>query len=243
MEGVTVICQVWDEAHSAWVNFDAESVGQVNPQITDSEGRYGWFVSEGKYRILASKEGYADYDSLLDEGNSSIIIPPPRNDMNFVMHALDSTYHVLQGIVENAQVTADKAEAKGGDTVRLTVTADEKFTVKSVSVRTVSGKSVEVGEDGAFIMPCEDVVYSVSAEPASKPALGPAVTAEVVDGKLTVTVENLKLEYAKVVVAFYDESGRMNVGAEVAVISGAAKARVFLLNDNLPVMQSQEVSL
>ena len=36
---------------------------------------------------------------------------------------------------------------------------------------------------------------------------------------------------------------RMNVGSEVAVISGAAKARVFLLNDNLPVMQSQEVDL
>lgn len=251
LEGVTVICQVWDETHNAWVNFDAESVGQVNPQITDSEGRYGWFVNEGKYRILASKEGYADYDSLLDTehpSNSSINIPPSRNDVDFVMHALDSTYHVLQGTVENAQVTLSASEAKSGETVRLTVTADEKFTVKSVSVRTVSGKSVEVGEDGAFIMPCEDVVYSVSAEPASKPALGPAVTAEVVDGKLTVTVENLKLKYAKVVVAFYDESGRMigvrmNVGAEVAVISGAAKARVFLLNDNLPVMQSQEVSL
>ena len=198
------------------------------------------------------EEGIAKtYDSLLDTehpSNSSIIIPPSRNDVDFVMHALDSTYHVLQGTVENAQVTLSASEAKSGETVRLTVTADEKFTVKSVSVRTVSGKSVEVGEDGAFIMPYEDVVYSVSAEPASKPALGPAVTAEVVDGKLTVTVENLKLEYAKVVVAFYDESGRMigvrmNVGAEVAVISGAAKARVFLLNDNLPVMQSQEVSL
>lgn len=250
LEGVTVICQVWDETHGAWVDFDAESVGQVNPQITDSEGRYGWFVSEGKYRILASKEGYADYDSLLDSNpnNSSIIIPPPRNDVNFVMHALNSTYHVLQGTVENAQVTVEKAEAKGGETVCLTVTADDKFTVKSVSVRTVSGKNVEVSGDGTFTMPHEDVVYSVSAEPASKPALGPVMTAEVVDGKLTVSVENLKLEYAKVMVAFYDTDGRMmgvrmNVGTEVAVISGAAKARVFLLNDNLPVMQSKEVPL
>lgn len=88
LAGVSVVCEIWDG--EKWVKWDAENYGQVNPQITDDEGKYGWMVVDGIYRVKAVKEGYENYDSLSDpnfslEGNSTIVIPPERKDVNFAM--------------------------------------------------------------------------------------------------------------------------------------------------------------
>lgn len=83
IEGATVICEVKTEKGS-WVKWDAAKYGQINPQLTDNEGKYGWMVPDGEYRIKVQKDGYEAHITDLDEDANlkSIIIPPPRMDVN-----------------------------------------------------------------------------------------------------------------------------------------------------------------
>lgn len=86
LSGALAICEVWDTTESKWVFWDAEIYGQVNPQLTDENGEYGWMVPDGKYRVKITKDGYEDYVTTEDpkyseSGESTIIIPPPRDDV------------------------------------------------------------------------------------------------------------------------------------------------------------------
>lgn len=77
LPGVTAIVQ--QETNGQWSSWDAENFGQVNPQTTDSEGRYGWDVVQGNWRVLFSKEGYEDYTS------RTVIVPPAETQLNVPM--------------------------------------------------------------------------------------------------------------------------------------------------------------
>jgi hypothetical protein len=49
---------------------------QVNPQLTDEEGHYGWDVVAGTYRVVVEKEGYVTQTS------QSVTVPPPVTDLD-----------------------------------------------------------------------------------------------------------------------------------------------------------------
>jgi len=49
---------------------------QVNPQLTDEAGHYGWDVVAGTYRVVVEKDGYVTQTS------RSVVIPPPVTDLN-----------------------------------------------------------------------------------------------------------------------------------------------------------------
>ncbi|MFB9324934.1 S-layer homology domain-containing protein [Paenibacillus aurantiacus] len=71
----TVLFQ--DKASGEWkVWTDAPSYGQINPQLTDGEGRYGWDVPEGKWKVVWEKNGYQTMSS------AELIVPPPHFDVN-----------------------------------------------------------------------------------------------------------------------------------------------------------------
>ncbi|NLP51826.1 leucine-rich repeat domain-containing protein [Bacillus sp. RO1] len=53
--------------------------GQVNPQITDKDGRYGWDVPEGFWKVVWTKEGYHTYESRIVE------VPPAETELNVPM--------------------------------------------------------------------------------------------------------------------------------------------------------------
>ena len=80
IEGATALLQVKNES-GEWVNWDAENFYQHNPQTTDLEGAYGWYVPEGQYRVLVSVEGYEDYTTDLDPQYGVINVLPPRDDI------------------------------------------------------------------------------------------------------------------------------------------------------------------
>ncbi|WP_281889983.1 S-layer homology domain-containing protein [Paenibacillus sp. YYML68] len=75
LEGVTAIVQQRGN-NNAWSNWDADKYGQVNPQTTDDEGRYGWDVLQGDWRVLFSKEGYEGYTSRI------VVVPPAETQLN-----------------------------------------------------------------------------------------------------------------------------------------------------------------
>ncbi|MBA2175321.1 carboxypeptidase regulatory-like domain-containing protein [Halobacillus locisalis] len=77
LEGVKAIVQ--EKVNGTWKDWDAENFGQVNPQVTDDEGRYGWDVPQGDWRVIFSKEGYETYVS------RDVVVPPPETELNIPM--------------------------------------------------------------------------------------------------------------------------------------------------------------
>ena len=56
--------------------WDAEFYGQVNPQITDANGEYGWMVPAGLWQVKYEKQGYqTEYSDWLP-------VPPPQLEVN-----------------------------------------------------------------------------------------------------------------------------------------------------------------
>jgi hypothetical protein len=54
---------------------------QVNPQLTDADGHYGWDVVAGTYRVIVEKEGYVTQTS------PEVTVPPPVTDLNIQLVA------------------------------------------------------------------------------------------------------------------------------------------------------------
>ncbi|MDI4643911.1 S-layer homology domain-containing protein [Cohnella hashimotonis] len=74
VEGATAT--VMELVGDVWTVWDSEWYGQENPQSTDREGRYGWDVPEGKWKVRYEKDGYETaYSDALD-------VPPPQLEVN-----------------------------------------------------------------------------------------------------------------------------------------------------------------
>lgn len=59
------------------VKWDAENYGgQRNPQTTDTDGMYAWFVPDGYWKVTFTKDGYTEAETAWLE------VPPPRLDVN-----------------------------------------------------------------------------------------------------------------------------------------------------------------
>ncbi|WP_159888289.1 S-layer homology domain-containing protein [Paenibacillus puerhi] len=76
LQGVTAVVQQRNPLSGLWSSWLAEKFGQVNPQVTDNEGRYGWDVLQGDWRVLFSKQGFEDYTSRI------VVVPPAETQLN-----------------------------------------------------------------------------------------------------------------------------------------------------------------
>lgn len=77
LEGVRAVVET--KIGEDWVQWDAAKFGQINPQITDEEGRYGWDVIAGQWRVIFTKDGYEPYISRI------MNVPPPETELNIPM--------------------------------------------------------------------------------------------------------------------------------------------------------------
>ncbi|MFC5470970.1 S-layer homology domain-containing protein [Cohnella suwonensis] len=84
LEGVTATIEYHDPDTLAWSAWDADWYGQANPLATDRNGRYGWDVPEGKWRVQFEKEGY------LPAVSRELTVLPPRFDVNVGMVSLQA---------------------------------------------------------------------------------------------------------------------------------------------------------
>jgi hypothetical protein len=192
-------------------------------------------VPEGTYRVLASKDGYADYNSQPQFGY--LLVPPPRSDVNFSMIPAGDPRVISIEISEKGTLIADKFTAKPGELVSVTGIPDDAYMLAGISVVDSNGKSVRViknDESYEFVMPSSDVkvsgLYSAKASAS--------VVVEIQEGEITASALNLN-EAAVLVVAQYDEKGRMIsvvFGTEkqdrltVSVVNDCVEAKAFLLD-------------
>ncbi|MDM5333122.1 carboxypeptidase regulatory-like domain-containing protein [Ureibacillus composti] len=168
LEGVQAIVEVKDGDN--WVKWDAEKFGQVNPQVTDKNGRYGWDVITGQWRVIFTKEGYEPYISRI------MSVPPAETELNIPMVKIaDPSLTTSTVSADNLTVTFDRYmdvvsadikvyEADGRTPVDGTVQAvDEANGYKSIATPEnkesgFAGKDSK-GQDGFF---AEDTAKKVA---------------------------------------------------------------------------------
>ncbi|MFS0726212.1 S-layer homology domain-containing protein [Paenibacillus sp. 1P07SE] len=76
VEGVTATIYNLEEASGRWELWDAEWYEQINPQLTNAEGRYGWDVPPGWWQVKYEKKGYERAYS------EELEVLPPHFDVN-----------------------------------------------------------------------------------------------------------------------------------------------------------------
>ncbi|HWI61547.1 MAG TPA: S8 family serine peptidase, partial [Symbiobacteriaceae bacterium] len=84
LSGVKATVLYWDSQTSTWQVWNATWFAQQNPQTTDPQGKYGWDVPQGRWKVLYEKEGYEPrYSWEMD-------VPPPHFDVNVGMVSLSA---------------------------------------------------------------------------------------------------------------------------------------------------------
>lgn len=83
LEGVTATVYYLDVETDTWIPWDSEAYGEgPNPNISDGQGRYGWDVLIGKWKVVFEKEGYYTVESV------ELDVPPAHLDVNMSMVSL-----------------------------------------------------------------------------------------------------------------------------------------------------------
>lgn len=148
--GATAICEKLEGGE--WVFWDAAKYGQINPQLTDANGEYGWMVPDGTYRVKIIKDGYEEYVTTEDlkysdgNGTSHIIIPPPRDDV-FI-----SMVNIMQPVVEELKMedktivlVLNKAiDSKTVSTDTIVLRDKEGKTVEAAVTTTLNNKEIKI---------------------------------------------------------------------------------------------------
>ena len=141
LEGVTT--ELYYENDEGNMEFwDAEEYNQINPQITDSDGSYGWDVPEGNWQVVYSKDGYETTRS------DKLEVPPPQLDVNIGMVSVNgasisgqsSNYNRVELTFDKYIQTASLTEDK------FTVTKDGQQYPVSVNVKAEDAKEYEDSE-------------------------------------------------------------------------------------------------
>lgn len=110
LEGVTATVfykqigknQFGDDVEKVMI-WDAERYAQVNPQITDENGEYGWMVPAGQWQVRYEKKGYqTEYSEWLP-------VPPPQLDVNQpMMQYSEPQVSNVKATTQMVQVDFDK---------------------------------------------------------------------------------------------------------------------------------------
>ena len=95
------------------------------------------------------------------EGNSFVM---PAQDVTitavFEQIAVEETYHITVDAMENGTIQVDKAEAKAGEQVNITVVPDEGYQLQEGSLM-ANGTPIE---GNSFVMPAQDVTITAVFE-------------------------------------------------------------------------------
>ena len=233
LENASVTLQVLK--NGIWRDWDAEAYGQSNYLNTGKDGKYGWFVPAGTYRVLATAFGYEDYSSEPVYGN--IQIPPPRMDIDIYMQPKAMT--ITTAASENGAIGV-ASSAHPGDIVTVSDLsgAASGYRLNSVSVVTQWGGVINVTSTGdgsyQFIMPMAAVTVKGNYVPMAEPEVSISQTGS----DITATAENLN-EDGILVIALYNKAGKQisvhfgkaNSDSLTVAIGDAVRAKAFLLNN------------
>ena len=148
VEGATVVARhevTWrddyDIEHTDYEDWDATESNQINPQISDAEGNYGWMVPDGKWKVVATKKGY----QIAETGPIEV---PPEAENVFIGLVSTEAPRVLgvKTTAEGYRVVFSKYMPV--DNVQNGVTLTENGEYVPVSVNAING---EDDPDGVYM--------------------------------------------------------------------------------------------
>ncbi|GAB1819547.1 PxKF domain-containing protein [Herbidospora sp. RD11066] len=125
VSGVTATLMRAPAAEGPWQVYDASVYGDLNPQVTDDEGRYGWDVPEGWWKVVYTKDGYLPAES------RALKVLPPHTDVNVSLLRAD--------LAEVSKIEVD------GEGLTVTMTQPTKVSQAlsgALTVTTVDGAAV-----------------------------------------------------------------------------------------------------
>ena len=148
VEGATVTIYYRDPETGDTVKWNAEDYEQLNPLLTDKDGKYLWDVPEGEWKVVCEKEGYETSES------EWLSVPPVRTDVNFALvnkeapvlvsaeNGGDGLIVKLSRFVDISTVTADTLTVEGtnGEYTITPQLLDENDQYADTFV--ISGKSI-----------------------------------------------------------------------------------------------------
>ena len=136
IEGATA--KIYYEGENGEVIYwsDADLYGEVNPQITDIDGRFAWMTPIGNWRVQITKDGYLDADSSNDPAavDGWLPVPPPQLDVNIGLISTAAPTVVSAGVAPDqirvvfsqymdiAQVSGLVTVTQNGEPISVTVT-------------------------------------------------------------------------------------------------------------------------
>ena len=168
LQGATAVVE--QSVNGRWQQWNAAFYGQINPQVTDEEGRYGWDVIQGDWRVIFSKEGYDTYTS------RTVVVPPAETELNVPLvrtskPVVDSILPALNA----ADVALDSAVEIEFDRLMNVEDLDSKIKVYqgdqlvegSLDYETLNGYKETPGKPGYFE---EDATKQLTQKIVWKPA-------------------------------------------------------------------------
>ncbi len=146
VEGITATAQTDNGGEwEAWNDEFLTASEQENPQITDNDGKYGWDVPVGNWRVLFN-DSSNKYQTALTK---SMTVPPMHTEVNIGLLSLEEPK------VVNATVDSSGLEVEFSKYMKAESIYDKANNILNVQVfETVNGQNV----------PCDNIDFIVSAQ-------------------------------------------------------------------------------
>lgn len=222
--------------------WDAERYNQINPQLTDENGEYGWMVPTGWWQVKYEKDGYqTEYSEWLP-------VPPPQLDVNQPMTS------IAQPMVSDVKAT----------TQAVTVTFDKYMLADSLT-----DARIFVTRNGQKVSGTLDKLVSdddpmQSLRPLTNKVRFMPTTALPAGQKLTLTVKgdvpsyagvemgndfsqefDIKATVEKIVAdstinVLYDQGTALTLQAQPAAAAAGKKVKARILSDMIASINQNE---
>ena len=228
-----------DDVEKVYV-WDAENYGQVNPQVTDENGEYGWMVPTGLWQVKYEKQGYqTEYSEWLP-------VPPPQLDVNQGMMQMSvPQVSSVKATAQQVQISFDKYMMADSLTAKTVfVTKDGQQVDGTIDAMVVGADNLQRLTDKVRFIPAtpltagESLLLTVKGNVTSYAGVEMGSDFQQAFDIIEV-VETLQADSAVHVI--YDQATAVTIQALPATAAVGKKASVKVLSDLVASADKQEV--
>lgn len=224
------------------VMWDAEAFDQVNPQLTNENGEYGWMVPAGQWQVKYEKEGYQTVYS------EWLPVPPPQLDVNQEMRQyVQPQVSGVKASQDGVQITFDKymrpatltaenitvslnGEQMEGTIELLDSEADDTGELLTRRVRFAPAAQLPVGQ--TLMLTVSGNVESYAKMQMGDTFSQPFDIAETVEKMVADSLVNI----------IYDQTSTMTISALPAKAAAGQKVSVRLMSDVIASTEQTELT-
>lgn len=143
VEGITASALIYDEAEDAFYFWsDAEDWEEINPDITDTDGKYGWDVPAGDWKVRFEGRGYQTSET------KSMTVPPIHDQVNIGLLSID----------------APEVSGVALDSTGLEIEFDRFMQGETLYDAESGITNITVTDSSNIVVPCKQVDFLIEAD-------------------------------------------------------------------------------